>query len=254
MIRALIVDDESPARRELTRFLQQCEDFEIAGEATNGEEAFSLIQKLQPDVVFLDIQMPKKNGLETAERVARLANPPIVVFVTAYDQYAVKAFEVNAIDYLLKPYDAARFRKTCEKIRDEYDDKTIARKKLTSLAEYLEHEKKIQLTGHQRNSRDRVLIRVEDVLFFHAELTEISAHLKDGSELILNMTLKSLLDLLDPAQFQQTHKSYVVNLKEVLKVSPILNGNYEIALKDQKTLKIPLSRRYAQHFRQLLKW
>lgn len=254
MIRTLIVDDEIPARNELRRFLRGNADFQVLGEAADGETALALVQKHKPDVVFLDIQIPKKSGLEVAAALAKMKEPPLVVFVTAFDQYAVQAFEVNAIDYVLKPYDLERFQKTCQKIQETYEDRLLAKKKLTSLTEYFDKEKRMQLTGHARNSRERILIRLEDVLYFHAELTEVTAFLRDGSEFIVNATLKSLLDLLDPAQFQQTHKAFVVNLGQVLKVSPLFSGNFEVALKEKNTPKIPLSRRYVSSLKQVLKW
>jgi two-component system LytT family response regulator/two-component system response regulator LytT len=254
MIRSFIVDDEEPARNEFKRFLQKEVDFELVGEAVDGEDALNGIRRLKPNVVFLDIHIPKMNGLEVAGELAKLSEVPLIVFVTAFDEYAIQAFDVSAIDYILKPYDRDRFQKACAKIRNAMGDQSAAKKKLDSLNQYLEKDKPLKIVGRSRKSRDRVLIHPRDVVYFHVELTEVTARLDNGDELLVNATLKSLLDSIDPNQFQQTHRSYVVNLDRVEKVQPLFSGNFDLLLKDSAKSVIPLSRRYAQKLKKLVKW
>ena len=138
MIRTLIVDDEAPARMEMKRFLAKETDFSLAGEAQNGDEAVKFIKSLQPQVVFLDINLPGLNGLEVAKLLFQLQAPPVVVFVTAYDQYAIEAFQTKALNYMLKPYDDVRFQKVCDRIRDTLENKPQAKEELNALRTYLE--------------------------------------------------------------------------------------------------------------------
>ena len=254
MIPTIIVEDEAPARNELKRFLHREGDFEIIGEAADGEEALTAIGRLKPKVIFLDIHLPKLSGLEVANRLAKLPAPPLVVFVTAFDKYAIQAFEANAVDYILKPYDQDRFVKTSAKIRNALQDQSIIKEKLASLSRYLDKEKPLKITGRLRRSRDRVFIHPRDVLYFRAELTEVTTRLTSGDELLVNTTLKSLLEMLDPNQFQQTHRAHIVNLDQVEKVVPLFSGNFNLVLKDPAKTTVPLSRRYARKLKKLLKW
>ncbi|MBI4358912.1 MAG: response regulator transcription factor [Candidatus Omnitrophica bacterium] len=254
MIQTLIVDDEAPARNELRRFLQSEADFYLVGEALDGEEALSAIKNLKPAVVFLDIHIPKINGLEIASMLAEFETPPFIVFVTAYDQYAIQAFEMNALDYILKPYDEARFKKACDKARAAVGHRALIKQQLGSLRNYLQAAKPLKLLGHKRNSRERVFIHPNEVLYFHVELTEVIAKMVNGEELLVNASLKSLLELLDPIRFQQTHRAFVVNLDQVEKVVPLFAGSHKIVLKSPQSLSIPLSRRYAQKLKKLLRW
>jgi len=254
MIRAFVVDDEMPARNELKRFLKDETDFSIVGEAMDGEKALADIGQLKPDVVFLDIHIPKLNGLEVAARLCQAELPPAVIFVTAFDEYAIRAFEVNAVDYILKPYDKDRFKKACEKARQLVKDQKTVKEKLNGLTDYLAQQKARSLIGQKRHSRDRIFIHPDDIVYFHIQLTEVLAVLRNGQELIMNSTLKVLLEKLEPEKFQQCHRSYVVNLDGIEKISPLFSGNYEIILKNDQKIKIPLSRRYAKKIRKILKW
>lgn len=254
MIKTFIVDDEALAREELKRFLKEEKIFEIIGEAEDSEAALSGIKQLKPSVVFLDIHIPTRNGLEVASMLSKFQSPPIVVFVTAYDQYAIQAFELNAIDYLLKPYDEGRFKKTCARIQSALQDESASRGRLTSLKNYLDQEKPFKVLGFKRNSRERIFIHEADVLYFTVHLTEVTAHMKNGDQLLVNATLKSLLEMLDPKKFQQAHRAHLVNLDQVEKVVPMFAGNFNLVLKNSNHSTIPLSRRYAKKLKQSLKW
>ncbi|MBI4000104.1 MAG: response regulator transcription factor, partial [Candidatus Omnitrophica bacterium] len=171
MISTLIVDDEAPARNELRRFLQSETDFNLIGEASDGESALEAIRRLKPQVVFLDIHIPKMSGLEVAGALSEFEKPPLIIFVTAFDQHAIQAFEVNALDYILKPYDKGRFKKACEKAQKVLNNQGQMKEHLNSLRKYLEKEKPLKILGHKRNSRERVFIHSHDVLYFHVHLT-----------------------------------------------------------------------------------
>ena len=253
-MRAFIVDDEIPARNELKRFLELETGFEVVGEAADGETALDSIRRLKPAIVFLDIHIPKLSGLEVAKQLSKFEEPPLVIFVTAFDEYAIQAFEVNAIDYILKPYDQERFKKACAKARRVVQDHSLAKSKLTSLSRYLEKGRPLKIVGHRRKSKDRVFIHPQDVLYFHVQLTEVTARLMGGEELLVHATLKSLLDAIDPNRFQQIHRAYIVNLDQVAKVTPLFSGNFELILKDSAATRIPLSRRFARKLKKLLKW
>ncbi|OGW84568.1 MAG: hypothetical protein A3C35_05155 [Omnitrophica bacterium RIFCSPHIGHO2_02_FULL_46_11] len=252
-ISAFIVDDETPARNELKRFLELEKDFKILGEAQDGAEAVSAITDLKPSVIFLDIHMPKMSGLDVARELYLLETPPLIVFVTAYDRYAIQAFEVNAIDYLLKPFDRERFARTCAKIRDALSNQRLLREKAKSLGNYLEEDRRLRITGRKRNSKEKILIHIRDVLYFHVKLTEVIAHLVHDEEYFVSTTLKSLVSTLDPEHFQQTHRAYIVNLDHVEKVVPLFAGNFNLVLKNAAKTSLPLSRRYAKKFKQFLK-
>ncbi|MDD5216789.1 MAG: LytTR family DNA-binding domain-containing protein [Candidatus Omnitrophica bacterium] len=246
MIRVMIVDDEPLAREELERLIKGDNEFEIVDHAANGNDALQNLKKKQIDVVFLDIDMPGLSGLEVAGRLAEWPKPPRVVFATAYDQYAIEAFEANAIDYILKPYDAGRLKKTLERVKELFQSQAPARDNLISLEDELIKKGVLKkLIGHKKKTKDRLVVDPKDVYYFNVRYSEIYACL-ESDELIVHATLKELLDNLDSAQFAQTHKSFIVNLDKVQKVSPMFSGNYEITLKHSGMPKIPLSRRYAK--------
>lgn len=246
-IPVLIADDEPLARDELSRLIDENGSFEIVHRAANGSEALELLKKdPQIKVVFLDIDMPGLSGLQVASRLADWPAPPLVVFATAYDRYAVEAFDANAIDYVLKPYDPERLKKTFAKVKASLERSGEARDRLVALDQHLIQKQIIRkLVGHERNRKDRILIHPEEVFYFFAKFTEVVARLRDR-ELVVNATLKELLSSLDAEKFAQTHKSYIVNLDKVEKVSPMFSGNFEISLRGLPDLRIPLSRRYAR--------
>lgn len=245
MIKVMIVDDEPLSRQELARLVGQNEGFEVLGEAASGDAALSKIQKEKPDVVFLDIEMPGSSGLETASKLAAWENPPRVVFATAYHQYAVEAFDANAIDYILKPFEPARVKKTLERVRAVLKQPAQSKANLISLEDHLIQKGILRkLTGHERNRKDRIVIDPSEVYFFSAEAEEVVAHMAQ-QDLLIRASLKEVLAQLDPEKFAQTHKSHIVNIDKIQKVSPMFSGNFEIFLKSAQPLKVPLSRRFA---------
>lgn len=245
----LIADDEAPARRKLARFLTEHPDVQIVAEASNGIDAVDLIAMTKPQVVFLDINMPDLDGLGVAEMLARSDAPPAIVFVTAFDHYAVKAFETNALDYLLKPYDRERFDKALARVRGSLE----ARPDRTQLAQTLS-----ELRNEERFVR-RLLIPNDGRSFFVAA-REIARLESDGNNVrvhtprgvhALRSTLESLEARLDPAQFARVHRSHVVNIDEIAEIHPWFHGDYKILMRDGT--EIAWSRRYAAKRPDLLK-
>jgi len=252
MIRTLVVDDEALAREELIRLIDQDKDFKVVAEAGDGAAAIKEMEKGKIDVVFLDIEMPQLSGLDVASRLTEWENSPLVVFATAYHQYAIQAFEAHAIDYVLKPYEPVRLQKTCGHIKKMLESKTPTREKLILLEDDLIRQGHIKkLVGHRRNTKDRIVIDPNDIFYFSVENAGTVAHLATEN-LMVHSTLKEILENLDSSRFAQTHKATVVNLDKIEKVSPMFSGNFEIHLKDGQSSKISLSRRYAKHIKSLL--
>jgi len=236
MIRALVVDDEAPARDKLRRWLAQEPDIELAGEAEDGLAAAAAIASSSPDVVFLDIQMPGLSGLEVAAQL----DPdcaPLLVFVTAFDAYAIKAFELNAVDYLLKPYDKDRLRKTLARIRSRCGNAESAASAVraarvqTGLSERL-----LVPQGEQLQ-----LIDATSIHWLEADDNYVHVHTA-RTRYMLRRTLTDLLALLGEQRFVRIHKSTAVNIAEVVALAPIFKGDHEVQLRSGVTLR--LSRRF----------
>lgn len=257
MLKAIVVDDEQLARDELCYQLQQLGEVEVVAQAGNGLEALTAIERSEPDVVFLDVQMPGLTGFEVARRILEDEQAPAVVFVTAFDQHAIEAFEVNAVDYLLKPVDAGRLEQAIQR----------ARKRLTSdrtgappLNDQLERFVKM-MTGRQAR-REQVAIRVgERFLLVQAEEI-IYASLADESINIVTgqvsgtsnyRTLDDLQARLDPDVFWRVHRSHLVNINKIKEIVPWFSRNYILRMKDAKATEIPVSRSQTKRLREYLK-
>ncbi len=251
----LIVDDEPLAREGLKRLLGSAHDIRVVGEASDGKEALDKIRELSPQIVFLDIRMPKMTGLEVATEIGQLEKPPVVIFATAYDEYAVKAFELSAVDYVLKPYEKERILKSMDRAKlllgqtEVLKDQFQVLNRAVSKGGHLD-----RVCGYQPESKDRTFFDVASVIYFHAELADIFAHLKTGETYFVKSTLKELLTKLNPKKFFAVHKAHIVNIDYVEKISPQTSGNFSIHLNDSKKTQIPLSRRYARPFRDALRW
>lgn len=236
MIRALIVDDEAPAREKLERWVAGQADMEVAGSAEDGLAAAQLIERLRPDVAFLDIQMAGLSGLEVAAQL-EASSAPLIVFVTAFDEHAVKAFELNAVDYLLKPYDKERLLRTLERVRERLGagaPRTAA--VATARAQTAASERLLVPDG------DRLqLIESTSVEWLEADDNYVHVHTAARSYL-LRRTLQDLLTQLGERHFVRIHKSAAVNLSAILSLSPLFKGDYEVALRNGRAVR--LSRRY----------
>jgi two-component system, LytTR family, response regulator len=236
MIRALIVDDEVPARDKLRRWLAEQPDIEIAGEAEDGLTAAAAIANLSTDVVFLDIQMPGLSGLEVAAQLDP-ESAPLLVFVTAFDEHAIKAFELNAVDYLLKPYDKERLRKALQRIRSRRGNAQSAASAV--------HAARVQTGWSDRllvpKGEQLQLIEATAIHWLEADDNYVHVHTAQARYL-LRRTLTDLLGLLGEQRFIRIHKSTAVNLAEVVALAPIFKGDHEVQLRSGVTLR--LSRRY----------
>lgn len=263
-IRAVVVDDESLARKGLMLRLDELGQVEVVRECQNGKEALEAIAELTPDLVFLDIQMPGMTGFEVIERLQQ-DNMPLVIFVTAYDEYAVNAFEVNAVDYLLKPIeldrlaaavDKARFQLGAQRSDDEKKRLLDIVIGLTGKSEQAVYEL-IQSGASPAQYGEKLAIKdgasttfvpVRDIDWIDAAGDYMCVHVK-GETLIMRTTMKELESQLDPSVFQRVHRSTIVNLNRVEKVSSHINGEFHLTLSCGTSLK--MSRSYkdkVKHF------
>ncbi|MBV8488939.1 MAG: response regulator transcription factor [Candidatus Eremiobacteraeota bacterium] len=249
-LRVLLADDEAPARRKLARFLEEHDDVEIVAQAANGVDAVDLVTMTKPDVVFLDIHMPDLDGLGVAEALAGSDSAPWIVFVTAHDSYAVKAFEVNALDYLLKPYDKERFERALARARESAERDNGGRGGLAqALAQARNDERfarRLLVTANERSS----FLPVREIVRLESDGNNVIVHSRAG-RFGLRATLESIAMRLDPEQFVRVHRGHVVNIDEIGEINSWFHGDYKLQLRDGTEL--PWSRRYAAKRPDLLK-
>ncbi|NLD36676.1 MAG: response regulator transcription factor [Desulfatiglans sp.] len=217
-IKILIIDDEQPARKKLSSFIKnsgcRCE----IHEATNGVEAVEKINGLNPQLVFLDIQMPGMTGFEVIENIG-LEQMPFVVFVTAYDHYALDAFEVNAIDYLLKPFDMERFQKAFDKALDRIESNKPVEVDFTKLLTEINLPKRFKERFLVNQSSRYFFIQTEDIRYISSEEKYVSLH-TDSSTFLLRETMNNMEERLDPDKFVRVHRSYLVNISYIKEIQP----------------------------------
>ncbi len=239
MMRAIIVDDERLARKELNSLLEKFDDVEVVDEAGDADEAYEKITEQEPDIVFLDIQMPEKTGFDLLEM---LPAAPRVIFTTAYDEFALKAFEINALDYLLKPIDPKRLSEAVNKVRDMVKVKHRAE----------EQEKQVgKLAGD-----DQVFVKDGEKCWF-VKLADISLFESDGNYVkvyfdkfrpLIHRSLNALDERLDDKVFFRASRKYIINLKWIDKIEPWFNGGLMVSLSSGH--KIEISRRQAARFKE----
>jgi two-component system, LytTR family, response regulator len=258
-IRTLIVDDEVLSRRGIEIRLRAASDFQILAQCANGREALAAIQQYQPDLMFLDVQMPGVSGFEVLAHVPQ-ESLPLVVFITAYDQYAIQAFEARAIDYLLKPIDDARFAATLMRVREHMRARSASAQRdrlleiiadITgcgelALDELLVHGRKAIEGRHPevlpiRQGRETMRVPIASIQWVDAAGDYMCVH-ASGDTHILRGTMKELEELLDPKLFQRVHRSTIVNLRLVKSLRAHMNGEYFLTLEGGHELK--LSRTY----------
>jgi two-component system LytT family response regulator/two-component system response regulator LytT len=260
---AVLVDDEELARDELGFLLGQIGGVEIVGQAGNGVEAVETINDLKPDVVFLDIQMPGLTGFEVARRMIDAESASHIVFVTAYDQHAIEAFEVNAVDYLLKPVDPARLEVAIRRA-----ERLMALAKPIGAADGVagvsaeQLEKIVEIVAERRNRRDRLALKVgERFLLVQADEVIFASLADDVITVVAGRhtgtsscrTLDELQEQLDPGVFWRVHRSHLVNINKVKEIVPWFNRNYILRMKDEKATEIPVSRNHTRRLREYLK-
>jgi two-component system response regulator LytT len=225
-LKALVVDDEAPSRSELRFLLAEAGGIEVIGEASNAAEAMQLIKAIPYDVVFLDIEMPGLSGMRLAAALGELERPPAIIFVTAYSEHAVQAFEVEAADYLVKPVEVARLRRAIERLSPQAPASGAAR------VERVPVEK----------AGKKLLLSVEEI--FHIMAKDDYSYLyTDGERYLSTLSLQDLERKLEPRGFFRVHRRFVVNLEKVKEVVPMYGGTLLLTMKDRAASQVPVSRR-----------
>jgi two-component system response regulator LytT len=256
-INTIIVDDEKPARDELAFLLKGFPEINVIGQGKNGVEAVSLIKEHAPDLVFLDVQMPGLDGFGVLKKlVERKVKVPHVVFATAFDHYAVQAFDVNAVDYVLKPFDKARIAKAIQRARKAMENHaTTAEQRLEELVNQLGASKqpaqpvKVLVKSQQR----LLLVDAEDLVFASIEDGLISIVARDAEGSSNYRTLEELHAALDSETFWRPHRSHLVNIHHIKEVVPWFKSSYMLKMSDKKHTEIPVSRAQTKRLRELFK-
>jgi two-component system response regulator LytT len=253
----MVVDDEQLAREELCFLLERSGGVEIVAQATDGVEALRLCGQLAPDLVFLDVQMPGLTGFEVARRLIDAEMLPALIFVTAFDQYAIEAFTVNAVDYLLKPVDPDRLEQALERVRRRVASEQAAKAPLSPA----DLERVIEAVQARQGRRDQIAIRV-GVRFVLVQAQEIvHASLIDEAIVVVTnsvsgtsnyRTLDELQARLDPTIFWRVHRSHLVNITNIKEIVPWFSRNYILKMRDPKATEIPVSRSQTKRLREYL--
>lgn len=243
-LRALIVDDEALARTALLRLLKRDHDISVVGQCSDGESAVHSIRQMSPDLVFLDVQMPEMDGFQVVETIGP-EQMPVTIFVTAFDRYAIRAFDSNAVDYLLKPFSADRLSRALSRARDRWlgrQDKDAAQRLFSLLGSRLQSDYAQRLTVA---SNGRILfVAVADIDWIEAEgnyaRLHVSRKIYDVRE-----TLQALMEKLDPREFVRIHRSTIVNLRRVREVQPWFQGSHIVILQSGEELRMSRYQRNA---------
>ena len=267
-ISALIIDDEQLARDELKYLLDQVGGVQVVAQGSNGIEAVSLIEEHHPDLVFLDVQMPGLDGFAVIQKLmdkhrakpAKDAEPlPQFVFATAYDQYAVRAFDVNAVDYLLKPFDPARVQQALERVRGRLNENTqsaLPESQIDALLRLLNRPQ-----GNARaNQPAKLIVQAHNRLLLVDQAEICFAAIDEGVISVVTQqfeghskcrTLEELLELLDPSMFWRAHRGFVVNINHIREVVPWFKSSYQLRMNDKQQTEIPVSRAQTKRLREL---
>jgi len=257
-INVIVVDDEKPARDELIYLLKGFQEVSVIGQGKNGVEALALIKEHSPDLVFLDVQMPGLDGFGVLKKlVERKMKMPHVVFATAFDQYAVQAFDVNAVDYVLKPFDKSRIAKAIQRARKMMETQTTATDRLEQLVSQLGAAKqnppspavKVLITTQQR----LLLVNAEDMIFASIDggmITVVARELEGSSNY---RTLEEMEEALASDAFWRPHRSYLVNIHHIKEVIPWFKSTFMLKMDDKKHTQVPVSRSQTKRLRELFK-
>ena len=256
-INTIIVDDEKPARDELAFLLKGFPEINVIGQGTNGVEAVSLIKEHSPDLVFLDVKMPGLDGFGVLKKIVeRKMKMPHVVFATAFDQYAVQAFDVNAVDYILKPFDKARIAKAIARARKMLETQTSATERLEQLVSQLGAAKQSSSPPVRllvKSQQRLLLVDGEDLVFAAIQDGIISVMARDAEGTSNYRTLEDLNGALDSESFWRPHRSYLVNIHHIKEVVPWFNSTYMLKMNDRRQTEIPVSRSQIKRMRELFK-
>jgi two-component system, LytTR family, response regulator len=249
-IRALIADDEALARKFIRQMLKDDHDVEIVGECSNGKEAVAMIRKQNPDLVLLDVQMPEMDGFAVLESIG-VERLPEIIFATAYEQYAIRAFELHALDYLLKPFDQARFKDAIkhakERFRSERQDE--GRTQISALLESIKNKSQYLDRLMIKASGRITFLSTDEINWIEADDKYVHLHTGKISPMV-RQTLSAMETQLDPRKFRRIHRSAIVNVERIKELQPLFNGEHSILLEDGT--KLTLSRNYKDKLFELL--
>ncbi len=254
-INTLIVDDERPARDELAYLLKAFPEVNLVGQGKNGLEAVSLIKEHNPDLVFLDVQMPGLDGFGVIKKlVERKLRIPQIVFATAYDNYAVHAFEVNAVDYVLKPFDKGRIAKAIQRAKKLVEANASPVERLETLVGQLGATKTAQPVKLLMKSQSRLLlIDSEEMVYASIQDGTITIYAREAEGVSNYRTIEELQASLDADVFWRAHRSYLININQIKEVVPWFKSSYMLKMNDKRQSEIPVSRAQTKRLRELLK-
>jgi two-component system LytT family response regulator/two-component system response regulator LytT len=256
-IRAVVVDDEQLAREEVCFLLGELGGIDVVGQAANGVEALQVIEAANPELVMLDVQMPGLSGFEVARRLMEAGVEAQLVFVTAFDQHAIHAFEVNAVDYLLKPVEADRLTIAVERVRRRLASERGAAKPANG-----ELDRLLQLLSQRQEHREQLAVKISDRFLLIQADEVVHASVEDDVITVVTnslsgtsnyRTLDELQARLDPAVFWRVHRSHLVNINKIKEIVPWFSRNYILKMKDAKGSEIPVSRSQTKRLREYLK-
>jgi two-component system, LytTR family, response regulator LytT len=253
-INTLIVDDEKPARDELAFLLKSFSDINLIGQGKNGVDALALIKEQSPDLVFLDVQMPGLNGFGVIKRLMdRKIKLPQIVFATAFDNYAVQAFEVNAVDYVLKPFDKGRLARAIQRAKKALEADASPTERLESLVNQIGSAKAQPVKLLVKTQQRLFLVDSDDVIYASIEDGAITVVSRDVEGTSNYRTIEELAASLDSDRFWRAHRSYLVNINHIKEVVPWFKSSYMLKMADKKASEVPVSRAQTKRLRELLK-
>jgi two-component system, LytTR family, response regulator len=249
-IRAVIADDEALARKFIRRMLKDDPDVEIAGECGNGKEAVTMIRKQNPDLVFLDVQMPEMDGFAVLESIG-VERLPEIIFATAYEQYAIRAFELHALDYLLKPFDQARFKDAIRHAKERFrsERQNEGRTQISALLESIKNKSQYLDRLMIKASGRITFLSTDEINWIEADDKYVHLHTGKISPMV-RQTLSAMETQLDPRKFRRVHRSAIVNVGQIKELQPLFSGEHSILLQDGT--KLTLSRNYKDKLFELL--
>lgn len=250
----LIAEDEAPARNELRYLLAELAPDATFYEAADGEEALRIVEGEPIDVAFLDIRMPGLDGMAVAATIMEKPEPPLIVFATAYNEHALQAFDLAALDYVVKPFDERRLAQTITRARQALIERAALAQKHADLRGYLHDTPPLPRLWAQRENDSWRLVPYAEILWGVVEGGKTHVQTATNGRLLLRHTLKELETRLAPHQFTRVHKSYLVNLTHVTEVIPWFSGTFILRMDDDEGTQIPLSRGYVGRFKKLTGW
>lgn len=252
-LRALVVDDEQLARDELCYLLDEVGGVEVIGQAGNGLEALDAVGRDAPDLLFLDVQMPGLTGFEVARRLVERGPAPAIIFVTAFDQHAIEAFEINAVDYLLKPVEAGRLDTAVRRARRRMAEAVPLNDQLQRIVQLVENKQDRPGQVAVRVGERFLLVQADDMIFASMADDSINIVTSQIQGTCNFRTLDELQARLDPSTFWRVHRSHLVNINKIKEIVPWFSRNYILRMKDAKATEIPVSRSQTRRLREYLK-